>query len=174
MSVDLWGKGASLVARLVKNLPAVQETWVRPLGWEDPPRRERLPTPVFWSGEFHGLYSPWGRKESDTTERLTLHCRACRVGCGHPRENPLTNCSWLRRPPGSRDTEFGAQTSGFESRLRGVLTASSEDHWACFPIHRGPCPLAGRPKGCVGPRWLTSVGESWGRIRSKAGCDHPS
>jgi len=31
-------------------------------------RRERLPTPVFWPGEFHGLYSPWGRKESDTTE----------------------------------------------------------------------------------------------------------
>ena len=35
-------------------------------------RRERLPTPVFWPGEFHGLYSPWGRKESDTTERLSL------------------------------------------------------------------------------------------------------
>jgi len=28
--------------------------------------------PVFWPGEFHGLYSPWGRKESDTTERLSL------------------------------------------------------------------------------------------------------
>ena len=28
-----------------------------------PWRRERLPTPVFWSGESHGLYSPWGRKE---------------------------------------------------------------------------------------------------------------
>ena len=28
---------------------------------------ERLPTPVFWPGEFHGLYSPWGHKESDTT-----------------------------------------------------------------------------------------------------------
>ena len=27
---------ASLVAQLVKNLPAVLETWVRPLGWEDP------------------------------------------------------------------------------------------------------------------------------------------
>ena len=27
---------ASLVAQLVKNLPAVQETWVRCLGWEDP------------------------------------------------------------------------------------------------------------------------------------------
>ena len=32
---------------------------------------ERLPTPVFLPGEFHGLYSPWGRKESDTTEWLT-------------------------------------------------------------------------------------------------------
>ena len=32
-----------------------------------PWRRERLPTPVFLPGEFHGLYSPWGRKESDTT-----------------------------------------------------------------------------------------------------------
>ena len=28
--------GASLVAQTVKNLPAVQETWVRSLGWEDP------------------------------------------------------------------------------------------------------------------------------------------
>ena len=35
-------------------------------------RRERLPTPIFWPGEFHGLYSPWGCKESDTTEQLSL------------------------------------------------------------------------------------------------------
>ena len=39
-----------------------------PLPW----RRERLPTPVFWPGEFHGLYSPWDRKESDMTEQLSL------------------------------------------------------------------------------------------------------
>ena len=32
---------------------------------------ERLPTPVFWPGEFHGLYSPWGHKESDMTEQLS-------------------------------------------------------------------------------------------------------
>ena len=32
----------------------------------------RLPTPVFWPGEFHGLYSPWGCKELDMTERLLL------------------------------------------------------------------------------------------------------
>ena len=36
-------------------------------------RRERLPTPVFWPGEFHGLCSPRGRREWDTTERLSLH-----------------------------------------------------------------------------------------------------
>ena len=42
-------------------------------GWKDPLEKERLPTPVFWPGEFHGLYSPWGRKESDTTEWLSLH-----------------------------------------------------------------------------------------------------
>ena len=46
----------------------MRETWVGKISW----RRERLPTPVFWHGEFHGLYSPWGRQESDTTERLSL------------------------------------------------------------------------------------------------------
>ena len=33
---------------------------------------QRLPTAVFWSGEFHGLYSSWGHKQSDMTERLSL------------------------------------------------------------------------------------------------------
>ena len=63
------------MAQLVKNLPAMRETWVRSLGWEDPLEKERLPIPVFWPGEFHGLYSLWGRKESDTTEQLftSLH-----------------------------------------------------------------------------------------------------
>ena len=56
------------MAQLVKNLPAMQEMWVRPLGWEDPLERERLPTPAFWPGEFHGLYSRWALKESDMTE----------------------------------------------------------------------------------------------------------
>ena len=45
---------ASLVAQLVKNLPAMQETWVRSLGWENP--LEKGKATVFWPGEFHGLY----------------------------------------------------------------------------------------------------------------------
>ena len=31
-------------------------------------RRARLPNPVFWPEEFHGLYGPWGHKELDTME----------------------------------------------------------------------------------------------------------
>ena len=43
------------------------DPWVGKIPW----RREKLPTPVSWLGEFHRLYRPWGRKESDTNERLS-------------------------------------------------------------------------------------------------------
>ena len=105
-----------LVAQLVKNLPAMQETLVWFLDWEDPWRRDSLPSPIFLGfpdgsdgrkstcnvgdlssipglgrspGGGHGNplqysclenphgqrslagYSPWGCKESDTTEQLS-------------------------------------------------------------------------------------------------------
>ena len=65
----------SLITQLVKNLPAMQETWVRFLGQEDHWRRKWQPTPVCLPGESHGQrslvgYSPWGLKESDMTEQL--------------------------------------------------------------------------------------------------------
>ena len=67
----------SLVTQIVQSPPAMQETWVRSLGWEDPWRREWQPAPVYLPGEFQiqrnlAGYSPWGRKESDMTEQLTL------------------------------------------------------------------------------------------------------
>ena len=54
---------------------AVRETWVRSLVGKIPWRRAWQPTPVFLPGESRGQrslagYSPWGRKESDTTEQL--------------------------------------------------------------------------------------------------------
>ena len=66
------GNFDSLVSQLLKNPSAMQETWVGKIPW----RRERLPTPVFLPGEFHGPrspvgYSPWGCKEQDTAEQLT-------------------------------------------------------------------------------------------------------
>ena len=62
----------SLVAQQVKNPPTRWETWFDPWVGKIPCRREWLPTPVFWPGKFHGLYSPWSHKESDTTEGLSL------------------------------------------------------------------------------------------------------
>ena len=62
---------ASLVAQLVKNPPAIRETWFNPWVGKIPRRRERLPTPV-WPGEFLGLYNPWGHKELDMTEQLSI------------------------------------------------------------------------------------------------------
>ena len=57
----------SLVAQLVKNPSAMQETWVPFLGWEDPLEKEMEPTPVFLPGKLRGQkslagYSPWSRK----------------------------------------------------------------------------------------------------------------
>ena len=63
---------------MVKNLPAMWETWVQSLGWEDPMGRAWQPTPVFLPGESYGQrnlagYSPWSHKESDMTEQLSTH-----------------------------------------------------------------------------------------------------
>ena len=61
---------------MAKHLPEMQETRVRSLAWEGPLEKEMAITLVFLPEEFHGQrslvgYSRWGRKESDTTERLT-------------------------------------------------------------------------------------------------------
>ena len=50
---------ASLVAQLVKNLPAMQEAWGQSLGQEDPLEKgPATQSSILWPGEFHGLYSP--------------------------------------------------------------------------------------------------------------------
>ena len=58
--VSVYVKWASLVAQLIKNLPAMQETPVRFLGQEDPLRRDRLPTQVF-------LGFPGGSADKEST-----------------------------------------------------------------------------------------------------------
>ena len=68
----LQGKGLPLVAQLVKNPPAMCEIWVQSLGWEDPLEKRKATQLVFWPGEFHTLYSPWGHKELDMTKRLSI------------------------------------------------------------------------------------------------------
>ena len=62
---------ASLVTQLVKNPPAMWETWVWSWVEKIPWSMGTATTQVFWPGEFLGLYSPWGCKESDMTEQAS-------------------------------------------------------------------------------------------------------
>jgi len=55
---------ASFVAQLVRVLLQHKRPGFNPWVGKIPWRRDRLPIPVFWSGEFHGLYSPQGCKKS--------------------------------------------------------------------------------------------------------------
>ena len=66
-------KRVSLSAQLEKNLPAMRETWVRSLGWEDPLGKGKTThsSILAWKTPWT-LYSPWACKELDTTEQLSL------------------------------------------------------------------------------------------------------
>ena len=63
---------------MVKNPPAMQEMWVRSLGWEDTLKKEMATHSVFLPGKSHGHrslagYGPRGHKESDRTECMHVH-----------------------------------------------------------------------------------------------------
>ena len=67
----------SIVAHMIKNPPAMHETQVQSLDWEDPLEKGMATTPVFLSGESHGqrsltVYRPIGSQESDMMEQLTF------------------------------------------------------------------------------------------------------
>ena len=59
---------ASLVAQLVKNPPAMWETWVRSLGWEDLPEKGKATHSSILAWRIPWTVYPWGRNELDTTE----------------------------------------------------------------------------------------------------------
>ena len=66
------------MAQRVKCLPAMRETWVQTLCQEDPLEKEMATHSSTLAWKSHGQrslvdYSPWGRKESEKTERLHFH-----------------------------------------------------------------------------------------------------
>ena len=73
-----------------KELPAMQETWVRSLGGEDPLEKGTathcsiLAWRIPWTEKPGRLYSPWGCKEQDTTEGVSLD--------GPVIKNPCSQC----------------------------------------------------------------------------------
>ena len=66
------------MAQMVKNLPAMQETWIGSLGQANPLEKGMATHSIIhtwripWTEEPGRLYSPWGHKESDMTKQLTL------------------------------------------------------------------------------------------------------
>ena len=88
--ISLWKKTLWLPKWLSSKESAFQcrrhgfDPWVRKISW----RRKWQPTPVFLPGKSHGWrnlvgYSPWGRKESDTTERLHFLSLSPSIQCLH-------------------------------------------------------------------------------------------
>ena len=70
------GRGRVLVAQMVKNLPAMHETWVQSLGWEDSPGERNgysLQYSCLENSTDRSLagYRPWNYSELHTTEQLT-------------------------------------------------------------------------------------------------------
>ena len=64
---------ASLVAQRVKNPPAVQETWVQCLGWQDTLEKQKATHSSILAWRIPWTVESMGHKESDTTERLSHH-----------------------------------------------------------------------------------------------------
>ena len=66
--------GASLVAQLIKNLPAMQETWVRSLGWKDPLEKEMATHSSILAWRI-----PWGCREWARLSNFHFHFHFCRA-----------------------------------------------------------------------------------------------
>ena len=89
ISYPLQYSWASLVAQMVKNPPAMWETWVRSLGWEDP-LKEGMATHssiLAWRIPMDKRtlagYSPRGHQESDMTDLVSTYTHMCVYICIH-------------------------------------------------------------------------------------------
>ena len=119
------------------------DSWVGKIRW----RRDRLPTPVFWPGEFHGLYSPWVARSRTRLSDFPLTpfhplCRVCWVAQLYLTLWDPMDCS----PPGSS--------------VRGVFQSRILE-WVIISFCRGSL----RPRDwthifCIG-RWILYHWATW-------------
>ena len=111
--------GFSLVAQLVKNPPAMRETWVRSLGWEDPLEKGTAAQSVFWPGEsmdciVHGVAK--SRKGPSDFDFLSLF--SLQLGGSRLREEP---CIWAL---GREEDRASCQGKG-----TGLKSPQQADRW---------------------------------------------
>ena len=117
----------------MKNLPAMQETWVQPWVGKILWRREWLTTPVFLPGEFHGQrclvnYSPWGHKGLGTSEQLTLSLFICKL-ISYCRRSTTDRSSTL--PMLDQIFSWGERANGIASTGLTWLSSPCPMHLLC-------------------------------------------
>ena len=131
------------------------DSWVGKIPW----RKERLPTPVFWPGELHGLYSPWDCKESDMTERLSLLCYCYLVRKQVYQLTGLDAETWPAKAPGEQEVDptnalYGAEPSG--SLLLQRLSAAQRG----FVVPLGFWMFIKQAASCLPATWVRLCGKS--------------
>ena len=127
------------------------DPWVGKIPW----RRVRLPTPVFWPGEFHGLYSWWGLKELDTTERLSLPLSYCHIMM-------KVICCWITKSCSTLCDPTNCSMPGFPVLHYLPELVQTHVHWvsdAIQPSHPLLLPSSlvfnlSHPQGCF--QWVSS------------------
>ena len=138
---------ASLAAQLVKNPPAMRETWVQSLAWEDPLQKGKAAHSSILAWRVHGLCDPSGLKESDTTERLHFHFRAWDASVDgkdvNPQNHKHNEHQWAQH---IREKSERVKARGLKSRQR----------WQEDPLPQRASPLAAvcstaarGPEGCA-------------------------
>ena len=92
-----------------------------------------IPTPVFWPGEFHGLYSPWGHKESDMTDfhfHFSWRRKWQPTPVFLPEESPWTEKPCGLQSMGSQEWDITYGLNHQDEFLRGA-----RDTWRPHTIH---------------------------------------
>ena len=152
MGYPLLYSWASLAAQLVKNPPAMWETWVRSLSWEEPLKKGKTTHSSVLAGEFHGLYSPWGRKELGTTLWLSLSVHGgagleCRSAlCFSTAELRTSELSTISHYSSTSFLSVGfapslqksspGQQSHFSFKF---MFSPNPSHWTYFSSHKSCC-----------------------------------
>ena len=139
---------------------------------------ERLPSPIFWPREFHGLYSSWGCKESDMTERLKLLFQSAKHSAPRTRLSHKRNMSCIHcQHQSCGQSIFSGRVTGHNvefqipppksGRLWEIVykqpsktfTSSSLNLWICYLVCHVPGDSDSKESACNGKAQVWSLGQ---------------
>ena len=166
---------SSPVAQLVKNLSAVWETWVQSLSWEDPLEKGKVTRSSILPGEFHGLYSTWGRRVGHDWATYA-HCPFLRIvfeihaccqwsECFHSSCSVVLSCTQIAQflpLPQEDNGSACVRSHSLDFRGRKVIKSKDErDFPGCLVIKNLPS-TAGH--GGLILAWGTTIPDALGQL----------